>query len=224
MCPLAAPCAAYGDGFDVLAAQHRAAAAATGVTAVVRDGGVANAMLAGGADGSELKISAETRLQCRFGLRAAGAAYILDCFQAGASIIDDEDRKLGGAADDRNPVATAALAGDGEAAADQRIVDPIGERALADHRKLRGGGERAADQWTEREDERRLGRERIARGAPFVQEQSHAQSASADEVAHRFFRQRYAVSAAVRRVDSEIMAVVSERHERSAIRRRQQKG
>ena len=45
MRPLAAVGAANRDGFDVLASEDRAAAAASGMAAIVRDGRIANAAL-----------------------------------------------------------------------------------------------------------------------------------------------------------------------------------
>ena len=48
----------------------------------------------------------------------------------------------------------------------ERVVDPLGQRALADDGELGGGGERTADERAEGEDQRRFWRERIARGRP----------------------------------------------------------
>ena len=61
--PLAALRAAHGDRLDVLAAEHRAAAAAAGVAAVVRDRGVAHGALAGRADRGDPEVGAEPRSQ-----------------------------------------------------------------------------------------------------------------------------------------------------------------
>ena len=57
--------AAHRDGLDVLAAEHRAAAAAAGMPAVVRDRGVAHRALAGRADRGDLIVGAEPLAQCR---------------------------------------------------------------------------------------------------------------------------------------------------------------
>ena len=59
--PLAPLRAAHGDRLDVLGAEHRAAAAAAGVAAVVRDRGVAHPALAGRADRRDLEVGAEPR-------------------------------------------------------------------------------------------------------------------------------------------------------------------
>ena len=116
------------------------------------------------------------------------------------------------ASDDDDGVAAAALAGNGEAAAGERVVDALGQRALADDGELRGGGQRAADQRAEGEDERRLGRERIGVRAAFVEQQPRAEAAAADELAQHRLGQRHALDAAARHVDAEIAAVIAEGH------------
>ena len=108
---------------------------------------------------------------------------MLDRLQTDASIIDDQRRGCRGPSQNHDRVATATLAGDREAAARQRIVDPIRERALADDGKLGGGGERAADQWTEREHERGFWRKGVGARVTFFEQQPRAQAASTQELA-----------------------------------------
>ena len=81
--PLAALRPAHGDRLDVLAAQHRAAAAAAGVPAVVRDRRVADRALAGRPDRRDAVVGAEPRAQRRFGLLARRAAQIRRPARAG---------------------------------------------------------------------------------------------------------------------------------------------
>ena len=66
--------AANGDGLDVLRAQHRAAAAAAGVPAVVRDRGIAHQPLAGRADRGDLKFGAQAGSRNRLSASPAGQA------------------------------------------------------------------------------------------------------------------------------------------------------
>src|SRR6185436_10292057 len=114
-------------------------------------------------------------------------------------------------------------AGDGEAAAGERVVDAIGQRTLADHCKLRRGGQRTADQRTEGKDEWSSRVERVEVCAPFVEQQPHAQAAAANELAQHRIGQRHelllypasgrvANDAALGYVDSKVAAVVTERH------------
>ncbi len=136
---------------------------------------------------------------------------MLDGLQTDASIIDDERRGCRGTSQNHDRVATATFAGDREAAARKRIVDPIRERTLADDGKLGGRGERAADQWTEREDERGCGGQCVGARVAFFEEQPGAQAASSQELAQHRFRNRYPVDAPVRHVDAEIAPVITER-------------
>ena len=118
-------------------------------------------------------------------------------------MLDDQDRELGRAADDHQRVASEAFAGDGESAARQRVVDPFSQRALADDGELRGRRQRAADKRAEREDERCFGGQWVGVRGAFVQEQPHAEAASAKELPKRRLIERHALNAAVSNVDAE---------------------
>jgi hypothetical protein len=96
------------------------------------------------------------------------------------------------------------------AAARERVVEAAGERTSTDDRELRGRGEGASDEGTEREDERRFGRERIGVRATFIEEQSRAKTAAANVLAQRGVRQWNACRLAARGIDSEIRAVIAE--------------
>ena len=85
-----------------------------------------------------------------------------------------------------------------------------GQRTLAHDRKLRRGRQRAADQRTEGENERSLGRERIWHRLAFLEQQPYAQPAAAEELAQNRFRKRHALDAARRNVDPKIAAVITE--------------
>ena len=105
-------------------------------------------------------------------------------------------RELRRPSDDHDRVAAAALAGDREAAAGERIVDPIRQRALADDGKLGRGGQRAADQRAEREDQRRIGRERIGTRVALLEQQPGAEPTAAEELPQHRFRKRHPIDAA----------------------------
>ena len=55
---------------------------------------------------------------------------------------------------------------------------------------FRRRGQRAADEWTEGEDERRLGRERIDGRSAFVEQNPGAETAAAEALAQNRFRER----------------------------------
>ena len=76
MGPLDALLSANGDRLDVLGAEHRAAAAAAGVTAIVRNRRVANEMLAGRTDRRDAVVSAEVGSNARLGVLTTGAAIL----------------------------------------------------------------------------------------------------------------------------------------------------
>ena len=101
----------------------------------------------------------------------------------------------GARADDHQRIAAEAFTGDRKSAARQRVVDALGQRALADDGELGGGRQRAADQRAEREDEWRFRSQRIAVRRAFVQQQPHAESAAAQELAQRRFIQWHAFDA-----------------------------
>src|SRR5205085_9868297 len=87
--PLAALCAADGDGFDVLRAEHRAAAAAASVTAVVRDGGVAHLPLAGGANHGEAKFRAKSLAQSLLSIATGPPGQTNRRFESDLAFFDD---------------------------------------------------------------------------------------------------------------------------------------
>src|SRR5262245_5693584 len=104
--------------------------------AIVREGRVADQPLSRRADRGHTKRRAKARAKVR-GRRLARLAGVLSRgLYANSAVVQDHDRQLGGAADDDDGVATGALARHGKSAAGERIVDPTGERALADHGEL----------------------------------------------------------------------------------------
>ena len=101
-------------------------------------------------------------------------------------LFDDEHRERCGATDDHDRIAAAALAGHSKAAAGQRVVDSIGQRALADDGELGGGRQRAADQRAEGEDQRRLqGASGSTSAAPSSSSSRDAKTAAAEELTER---------------------------------------
>src|SRR5687767_9906236 len=85
----------------------------------------------------------------------------------------------------------SAPARQGEAAAGERVVEPIGQRAAADDGELGGCRQRTADQRTEGEDDRRLGGKWLRRRATLVQEEACAEAAAADAGAQDAVVQRH---------------------------------
>jgi hypothetical protein len=106
------------------------------------------------------------------------------------SLVYDQEREAVGTADKDNGIAAAPLAGQREAAACKRIVDAIGERTATDDSEFRGGRERSAHERTEREDHRRIGRQRIDRGPSVVEEESCSETAATDVLAQQRLGQR----------------------------------
>ena len=171
MRPLAPLRAADGNRLQVLAAEHRAAAAAAGMASVVRDRRVADPAFPGGANRRDLIVRAEAGLERRFRGTTRCPTKIFRRLEPDLPVINDQGRQRCGPSDDDDGVAAATLAGNRESAAGERIVDPIGQRTLADDGKFCGRGQRAADQWAEDEDERRLWRERIRARAALLEQQ-----------------------------------------------------
>src|SRR5438128_2519650 len=94
------------------------------------------------------------------------------------------------------------LAGDGKAAAGQRIVNTLGERALANDGKLCRRRERAADERAEKKSKRRFRRERIDGCTAFAQQQPRSQSAAAEETAEHIRIERSCDGVAARDIDA----------------------
>src|SRR6185436_1210290 len=113
---------------DVLAAQHRAAAAATGVAPIVRDRRVENAALAGWPDRGNAIVGAESRAQLFFRDVTRIARDIVRRLEPDLSVVDHQNRLRGRPPDDDDGVAAGALAGHGKTAARERVVEAAGER------------------------------------------------------------------------------------------------
>ncbi len=197
---------------DVLAAEHGAAAAAAGMATVVRDGGIAHGALGRRSNRGNPVVGAQPCAQRVLGRLAGLAAQLLGWLEPDGPVVHDQHRQRGRAADDDDGIAAAALARQREAAAGQRVVEPLGQRAAADDGELRGRGERTADERAEREDERRFGRHRIGDRPAFVQQQARAKTASADICAQHRLRQRHPLGVAGRDINPEVAAVVTVGH------------
>ena len=210
--PLAALRAAHRDRLDVLAAEDGAAATAPGMSSVVRDRGVTDRALPGRANRSNAVVRPQPRSQLLFSLVTRSAKDLVSRVQSNLPIVNDEDGPCGGAADNDDGVAATALAGHRESAAGQRVIEPVGQRTSRDDGKLGGGGEGTTDEWTEDKDERCFRRQRIGRGSALVEEQSRAKSAASDVLPEHGIGQRHASGAAAGDIDTQVAAVISERH------------
>ena len=152
-------------------------------------------MLAGGANRRDLIIGPESRFERRFRDVARRSAKVFGRLEPDPPVINDQRRALT-PVHDHDRVATASLAGNREAAAGQRVVDPVRQRALADDGKFRRRGEGTADQRTEDERKRRISRERINTGAALREQEPRTQPASPEELSQHGFRQRDTFGAA----------------------------
>jgi hypothetical protein len=182
------------------------------MTAVVRDGRVANPVLPRRTDRGDSKVGIETSAQPRVGGLASQAGTVRRRLDAHGTVVDDYHRQFRRPSDHHDRVAAAALAGDGKAAAGEGVVDALGKRTLADHRKLRRRRQRTADERAERKDERRARIERVEVCATLIKQQPHAQAAAADELAQHRFGYRDPLNAPRRNVDAKVAAVITERH------------
>ena len=111
------------------------------MSTVVRDRCEADLVLTGRSDDRNLSfigIFALTNLLFRF---AALESPIRRCRKkANLTVIDDDDRWLRCLTTDDDRVCAGSFPSDREAAASQRVVDPLRLRALTYHSKLRGSG------------------------------------------------------------------------------------
>ena len=155
---------AHGDGLELLGAEHGAETAATGVTAVVRDGRVAHEPLAGGADRGDAIRGPEPLAKALLGLCRGQAPEVGRIDDAGAVAVDDRGGRRVARAADHDRVVAGELPGDGEVARCERIVQAVGQRRLRDDGELRARRQRRADERREDEGQRRLGRERLDPG------------------------------------------------------------
>ena len=178
MCPLAILRPADGNRLDALAAEHRTTAAATGMPPVVRDGRVAHSPLSRWTDRGDAIVSAEPSAQLLLRDLTRVAEHIVGRLESNVSIVDDQHRPVRGASDDDDRVGTRPLSCDRETTARERIVEALGQRTLADDRKLGRCGERATDERAERKDERRLGRQRIRGRTTLVEKQPRTETAA----------------------------------------------
>ena len=94
MRPLAALRPAHGNRLDVLAAEHRSAAAAAGVTAVVRDRGVAHAALAGRPDRGDAIVGAEPGAQLLLRNVARVAEKVVGGLEPNLAVVHDQHRPV----------------------------------------------------------------------------------------------------------------------------------
>src|SRR5687767_10909028 len=97
------------------------------MTAVMGDGGVANAVLTGRTDGCDPEVRTQARAQLLVACLASRACNVSCGFQAHFTVVDDQHRKFRRAPDEDDGVTAAAFAGDGKAAAGERVVDAIGQ-------------------------------------------------------------------------------------------------
>ncbi len=181
--------AADRDGFDVLGAEHGAQPTASGVAPVVRDRGEPYAAFSGRANHGAAKAAAQLLPQAIFGGEHSHSPEFAGRLDLDTRSVDQQDRGSRGPAADQNRIDAGALAGQGEAAAGQRIVVTVGQGALAHDGELGRGRDRAADEWTEHERDGCVGRERIEGRLPGVQEQVDAQACAAQESSQYIFRQ-----------------------------------
>src|SRR5262249_27534320 len=107
-------------------------------------------------------------------------------------------------------VAAATLTGQRKATACKGIVDAICQRTPADHREFRRRGERGADKWTERKNDRSFRREGIDRRTRFVEQKAGSEAATADVPTQHGLGDGQPVGPARRDVDAKVTAVVAE--------------
>src|SRR5207237_8896844 len=138
------------------------------------------------------------------------AAYPLRRLDSNLAVIDHEHGELAGTADDDDRIAATALGGKGKAAARERVVDALGQRAPADDGEFGGCRERSTDQRAECKHEGGLWRKRIDRRATFIEEQSRAETAASDVPPQDRLCERHPLGRAARHIDTEIAAVIPE--------------
>ena len=127
--------------------------------------------------------------------------------------LDEEDRRLGAGAGDRQGIHPGPLRGEGEMGGRQGVADPARQRAERDDREFGRGRQRAADQRAEGEDQGISGREWLDLGRCLVGQDPGAQADAADEEAENARIQGHAPGTTEARVDPEVTAVVSGWHE-----------
>ncbi len=177
--PSRAAIASYNDGLDVLGAHHGAITASTRVSAIVRDTGVSHLTLAGRADDGD-RGSGIHLPQSRFGLAARQPAKLLGVQNFHLVRFNQQYAQPRGAPRQHQRIAPQRFAGNGEAAADERVVEALCERALANHGELRRSRQRAANQRAEDERQTRLRRKRVQARGVLRQQQPGAQAGSSD--------------------------------------------
>ena len=180
-----------GDGLDPLRAQDRAQAAPAGVPAVVAERRERDQPLARRADRRDLPVGAVLGADAVLGLARRGGprgrprAGTSTRGSSRPSAVDEDDRRLVAGARDRDRVDPRPLRGDREVRRAEGVAEPAGQRADRDDGELGRGRQRAADQRAEREDQRRVGAERVGAGGRLVGDDPGPQADPAEEVAER---------------------------------------
>ena len=112
--------------FHVLCTEDRSTAAAAGMPAVVRNRGVQDLVLAGGADHGELETARIAFLQSLLRGRTLQAPEVAGRFQVNVAFVNNHDRWDRGLARQYDRIVSCLLAGDGKPAAGEGIVDALG--------------------------------------------------------------------------------------------------
>jgi hypothetical protein len=94
-------------------------------------------------------------------------------------VVDDQDRRPAGPPDKNDGIVPDLLSRQRECAASQRIVDALGEWALANDCEFSRCRDPTTDQGTEDEGNGSLGSQRLSMGRSLVKKDGHSETTSA---------------------------------------------
>ena len=173
----------HGDSLEVLGAHDGPHAGPPGRAAgVVHDAGVADHVLARGADARHLGPQRGGLLHRLDGLLGVKAPYLCGIPQLHLVIVDEEIDRLGGLALDDDHVVARVLEAAGKIAGGGRVGDGPGERRLGHHDIPVGGRGARAGQGAGHEEHLVLRAVRIDGGIDLVVQVLHPEAATADVV------------------------------------------
>jgi hypothetical protein len=156
-----------------------------------------------------LVVRAQALVQSALRLAIGQAPQLARRFESDLAVVDNHDRRPRRLARQHNGVMPGLLAGQREAAAGQRIVDPFGEGAFAHDGKLGGRRQRAPHEGTEDESNRRVLGQGLNFSRALFEQNIYAKSAAAQMAAQPVLVQLNRRGRSGRQIDAKVRTVIS---------------